>query len=379
MKKIAKRVKLSVKRTNTLDEKICIAYNIFMSIILAFLLLIGDSTPITEKILLAGLYLTFPEKILQSQTETNSTVFEQQNFSNSENSSQVSSVTNSSVPKDVQMLMKNAEKKYADSPKDGLIIESDYSKQNATSEFNGIYLRNTTLNHKVNISDYVNKKVYASVDVSQPTVLIYHTHSTETYELLDRGYYTKARSSLSQDKKENMIRVGEEICKVLEKNGYKTIHDKTVYDEEYNGAYNRSFEGVKNTLKNNPSIQIVLDIHRGTIYQKDGSRIKTVTEIDGKKIAQIQIISGCEDGNVTDFPNWEKNFAFAVKLQKQLADTNSKLVRPLLLCSRKYNMHLMPCALQIEIGTDANTLLEAVYSAEFFAESLSQLLKEYEI
>ncbi|MBO5333160.1 MAG: stage II sporulation protein P [Clostridia bacterium] len=379
MKKFAKRVKLSVKRTNTLDEKICIAYNIFMSIILAFLLLIGDSTPITEKILLAGLYLTFPEKILQSQTETNSTVFEQQNFSNSENSSQVSSVTNSSVPKDVQMLMKNAEKKYADSPKDGLIIESDYSKQNATSEFNGIYLRNTTLNHKVNISDYVNKKVYASVDVSQPTVLIYHTHSTETYELLDRGYYTKARSSLSQDKKENMIRVGKEICKVLEKNGYKTIHDKTVYDEEYNGAYNRSFEGVKNTLKNNPSIQIVLDIHRGTIYQKDGSRIKTVTEIDGKKIAQIQIISGCEDGNVTDFPNWEKNFAFAVKLQKQLADTNSKLVRPLLLCSRKYNMHLMPCALQIEIGTDANTLLEAVYSAEFFAESLSQLLKEYEI
>ena len=53
-------------------------------------------------------------------------------------------------------------------------------------------------------------------------------------------------------------------------------------------------------------------------------------------------------------------------------------IRPLLLCSRKYNMHLMPCALQIEIGTDANTLLEAVYSAELFAESLSQLLKEYE-
>jgi hypothetical protein len=105
---------------------------------------------------------------------------------------------------------------------------------------------------------------------------------------------------------------------------------------------------------------------------------EATAEIDGKKIAQIQIISGCEDGNVTDFPNWEKNFAFAVKLQKQLSDSNSKLVRPLLLCSRKYNMHLMPCALQIEIGTDANTLLEAVYSAELFAESLSKLLKEYE-
>lgn len=371
-------MKLLIKRTNTSDEKIFVAYNLTISILLSLLLVLGNGTPITEKLLLAGLYLTFPEKIFQSQTDTKINISEQQNYSNSENASQVSTVTNSSIPKDIQMLIDIAEKKYAKSSNDGAIVECDYSKQNATSEFNGIYLRNTTLNHKVNISDYVNKKVYASIDVTQPTVLIYHTHSTETYELLDRGYYTKERSSLSGDTKENMIRVGEEICRVLEKNGYKTIHDKTVYDEEYSGAYNRSFEGVKNILKSNPSIQIVLDIHRGTIYQKDGSKIKTVTEINGKKIAQIQIISGCEDGNVTDFPNWEKNFAFAVKLQKQLSDSNSKLVRPLLLCSRKYNMHLMPCALQIEIGTDANTLLEAVYSAELFAESLSQLLKEYE-
>lgn len=368
-----------IKRTNTSNEKIFVVYDLIISILLSLLLVLGSGTPITEKLLLAGLYLTFPDKILQSQTETKNNALEQQNYSNSENATEVSTVTNSSIPKDIQLLMNTAEKKYAGSSKDGVIIESDYSKQNATSEFNGIYLRNTTLNHKVNISDYVNKKVYASVDVNQPTVLIYHTHSTETYELLDRGYYTKERSSLSEDAKENMIRVGEEVCKVLEKNGYKTIHDKTVYDEEYSGAYNRSFEGVKNILKNNPSIQIVLDIHRGTIYQKDGSRIKPVTEIGDKKIAQIQIISGCEDGNVTDFPNWEKNFAFAVKLQKHLTDSNPKLVRPLLLCSRKYNMHLMPCALQIEIGTDANTLLEAVYSAELFAESLSQLLKEYEI
>ena len=368
-----------MKRTNTSDEKICIAYNIIISILLTLLLVLGSGTPITEKLLSIGMYLVFPEKIFQSKTETNTNITEQQNYSNSENTSQVATITNSSIPNDIQMLINIAEKKYANSSNDGVIIESDYSKQNATSEFNGIYLRNTTLNHRVNISDYVNKKVYASVDADQPAVLIYHTHSTETYELLDRGYYTKERSSLSEDTKENMIRVGEEICRVLEKNGYKTIHDKTVYDEEYNGAYNRSFEGVKNILKNNPSIQIVLDVHRGTIYQKDGSRIKTVTEINGKKTAQIQIISGCEDGNVTDFPNWEKNFAFAVKLQKHLADSNSKLARPLLLCSRKYNMNLMPCALQIEIGTDANTLLEAVYSAELFAESLSQLLKEYEI
>lgn len=372
-------MRLLTKGTNISDGKICVAYNFFVSILLAFLLVIENGTPLTEKVLLTGLYLAFPEKILQSTTDINSNMLDQQNINNSEIITQVSNTTNSSIPNDIQALVTAAKERYAQSSNDGVIIERDYSQQNATSEFNGVYLRNTTLNHKINISDYINKKVYASVDVSQPVVLIYHTHSTETYELLDRGYYTKERSSLSTDTRENMVRVGEEICKVLERNGYKTIHDKTVYDEEYSGAYNRSFEGVKNILKDNPSIQVVLDIHRGTIYQKDGSRIKTVTEIDGKKMAQIQVISGCEDGIVTDFPNWEKNLTFALNLQKYLAENNSKLVRPLLLCSRKYNMNLMPCALQIEIGTDANTLLEAVYSAELFAESLSLLLKGYEI
>ena len=90
------------------------------------------------------------------------------------------------------------------------------------------------------------------------------------------------------------------------------------------------------------------------------------------------IISGCEDGNVTDFPNWEKNLSFAVQMQIKLKNDNPQLVRRLMICSRKYNMHLTPCSLLIEIGTDANTLSEAVYSAELFAKSLSQFLKEYE-
>lgn len=339
-----------------------------------------DNVPFAEKLLSASFSLTFPESVFKEHfyyVKDEETGDVQQNLNSTVNSTQVSTVIDSAIPQDIYNLIKNAESKYANFSNDGKIVEMNYCRQNATSEFNGILLRNTTLNHKVNISDYINKKVYASVDVTQPTVLIYHTHSSETYELLDRGYYSKERSSISDNPKENMIRVGEEICRILEENGYKTIHDKTVYDKEYNGAYNRSFEGVKRILKENPSIQVVLDVHRGTIYQKDGSRIKTVKKINDKKIAQIQIISGCEDGNVTDFPNWEKNFTFALNLQKKITDNNAELVRPLLLCSRKYNMNLMPCALQIEIGTDANTLLEAVYSARLFAESLSELLKEY--
>lgn len=290
-----------------------------------------------------------------------------------------SSVAVSETPPDILRLINEAEIKYKNSSNDGKIIEADYSKKNATAEFDGIYIRNTTKSHPVNIEEYLGKKVWANIMGDGPEVLIYHTHTTEAYELLDRGFYTNERSSRSENSAENMVRVGEEICKTLEKNGYKTIHDKTVYDTKYSGAYDRSRENVLKILKENPSVQIIIDVHRDAVYQKDGSRIKTVTEINGRKAAQIMIISGCEDGNVTKFPNWERNLAFALNLQKQLSKDNESLVRPLMFCGRKYNMDLMPCAVSAEFGTDANTLSEAVYSAELFGESLSKLLKEYEV
>lgn len=301
-----------------------------------------------------------------------------------ENETPQSQTVNSSivftVSSDIKKLVNEAEKKYKNSSNDGAISAEDYSIKNATAEYNGIYLRNTTQEHnEIDIAHYLNKRVQASVDKDKPSVLIYHTHTSETYELLDRDFYTNERSTRSENSAENMIRVGEEICKALENNGYKTIHDKTVYDESVSGAYDRARENVSKILKENPSIQIVLDVHRDSIYLKDGTRVKTVSQINGEKVAQIMITTGCEDGNVTDFPNWEKNLTFALNLQQSLVREAPSLMRPLTLAGRKYNMDLVPCALHIEIGTDANTLTEAVNSANIFGEALSTLLKGYEI
>ena len=283
------------------------------------------------------------------------------------------------TPEDIKKIMKSVKDDYEKLSCDGKILSYDYSKHNATAEYDGIYLRNTTKSYSVDIGKMLNKKVYASISQDAPAVLIYHTHSSESYELLEREYYAISRSSRSADCNQNVIRVGRAIKKTLEEKGFKVIHDETIYDEALNGAYDRSRERVTEILKENPSIQIVLDIHRDAIYMKDETRIKTVTEIDGQKAAQIMITTGCEDGNVTDFPNWEKNLTFALNLQKALVDDNPTLMRPLVFTGRKYNMDLLPCALHIEIGTDANTLEEAVYSAELFSQSLSELLKEYVI
>lgn len=366
------------KRTNNYDKFFEYVFLSVLPVLLTISLLFGGVEKSLERMLYTGTILANPEMLFQKKDNLtqNDSVQEMAVSEKVDNKTDLSIIT-SSVPKDIAVLMEQAEITYADSSNDGKIIEKDYSTQNATSEYNGLYVRNTTLEHEIDISKYLKRQVYANIDKDEPSVLIYHTHTTETYELLDRGFYTKQRSSRSENSKENMVRVGEEICRVLEKNGYKVIHDKNVYDKEYNGAYDRSCEAISKVLKDNPSIQIVLDIHRDAIYQKDGSRIKPVTEIDGKKAAQIMLISGCEDGNVTNFPNWEKNLSFAVQLQNKLKNDNQKLVRPLMFCSRKYNMHLTPCSLVVEIGTDANTLAEAVYSAELFAKSLSVFLEEY--
>lgn len=383
-KKYCRRIDVLNKRTNLGEKVFEYIIKSVIPIMLAVVMLSSGIKPTLSGLLTATAYMIYPENALQylktEITDTNGVAEElsNENIKAENTKSQIASATvKSEIPEDIQSLIDEAEKKYADSSNDGEIIEADYSSQNATAEYDGIYIRNTTLNHTVNIEEYLNKKVQATVTADKPTVLIYHTHTTETYELLDREFYTNARSTRSENSAENMVRIGEEICKVLEENGYKTIHDKTVYDEQLSGAYERSREKVSQILKDNPSIQIVLDIHRDSIYQKDGSKIKTVTEINGRKAAQIMLISGCEDGNVTDFPNWQKNLTFAVKLQKQLTADNTTLARPLMFCSRKYNMDLVPCALSVEIGTDANTLSEAAYSAQLFAHSLSQFLKEY--
>lgn len=359
--------------------------NILPVIIALVLVFSGGFQSTANRILYISSALTFPFEHFISNREKNTDERETEQPSHitganlGAESIPSASYKISSVPDDIKKLTDNAEKQYADSSNDGKILEVDYSAQNATSEYNGIYIRNTTKSQSVDIKSYLQKKVSANINKDEPSVLIYHTHACETYELLDRGFYTNSRSTRSENPQENMIRIGEEICQILTENGYKVIHDKTVYDTQYNGAYERSRENVSKTLKENPSIQIVLDIHRDSIYQKDGTRIKPVCVINGEKTAQIKVISGCEDGNVTDFPNWEKNLVFALALQQKLVAQNPELMQPLLFCGRKYNMDLTTCALQIEIGSDANTLTESIYAARLFAMSLSDLMKDYEV
>ena len=177
-----------------------------------------------------------------------------------------------------------------------------------------------------------------------------------------------------------MVRVGKAIVEEIEKQGYKVIHVTDIYDNPYTGAYSRSREAIEAYLERYPSVQITLDVHRDAIQNNSGVKTKPVATVNGKKAAQIMLVTGCqEEGNgITDLPEWEKNLTFALKLQQSMESNFAGLTRPVFFCDRSYNMGLTPLSLLVEVGSDANTLDEAVYSGKMVGRALAYILEEYE-
>ncbi|MDE6132770.1 MAG: stage II sporulation protein P [Oscillospiraceae bacterium] len=206
----------------------------------------------------------------------------------------------------------------------------------------------------------------------EPQVLIMHTHATESYEPYERDFYDSSFNSRTTDPNMNMAAVGDAIAEQLEAAGIAVLHDTTMHDyPSYNDSYDRSRKTVQNILAENPSIKIVLDIHRDAIERESGERIAPVAEINGKNAAQIMIISGCDDGTM-DMPNYLKNFRFASLLQQQLESDYQGLTRPILFDYRKYNQDLTTGSILIEVGGHANSVDQAVYSGELIGKSLAK-------
>lgn len=283
------------------------------------------------------------------------------------------------TPDDIAKLVKAAQEKSGSLSKDGKISEYKYGKANATDVYENIWVNNKTAEHDIDIAAELKKEVDLKIEKkSDPVVLIYHTHTTEGYQTLDLGWYSNSVVTRSKDPATNMVRVGDEIAEQLEKAGIGVIHDTTIYDTTYSGAYYRSEDQIEKYMEKYPSLQVLLDIHRDAIKNSDtGVMTKPTAEINGKKAAQIMIVSGCEDGGVTGFPDWEYNLRFALNLQKECEDKYPGLVRPLFFCSRQYNMHKSHCSLLIEMGSDANTLDEAAYSGRLLGDALASLLERY--
>lgn len=255
------------------------------------------------------------------------------------------------------------------------IIETLYS--DGEFGFNNFFVKNST-GVSLDIEKYLNAPLGFEFENSNKVqVLIVHTHTSESYMTYDAGYYHESFYPRSKDNSRNMVRVGEAIAESLRRNGIGVVHAEEMHDSpQYTGAYTRSYDTIMKYMEEYPDIKVVLDIHRDSISHGDqGGKVKPTFTYNGNKAAQIMIMAGCDPDGSKDFPFWEENLSFALKLQNTAEEMYPGMTRPLYFGNFAYNMNVNNGSLLIEIGTDANTLSEAVYTGELLGNVLTRVLQ----
>jgi stage II sporulation protein P len=199
----------------------------------------------------------------------------------------------------------------------------------------------------------------------KPQILIFHTHSEEDF--------IDSRPGVEDD---TVVGMGTLLAKTLrEQYDYNVIHDKTYYDvlKGYNMSYSQAEAGLTKKLNENPSIEVVIDVHRNSGKEK-------IVSINGKETAQIEMFNGLcrdHDGPMTDLvnPYLQDNLAFSLQLQLKSLAMYPGLFNKNYLKAYRYNMHFRPKSLLVELGTEYNTVGQAKNAIVLFAQVLDAVLK----
>ena len=226
----------------------------------------------------------------------------------------------------------------------------------------------TTINSsQLNADALLGKDLRLSHDASTPQILIYHTHSQEGYA-----------DSVEGDASTTVVGVGDYLTKLLtEQYGFSVIHHKGEYDVgDRDHAYSKAGPALEQLLAENPSIEVVIDLHR------DGVREDTrlVTTMNGTQMAQIMFFNGLSRTTSTgdiDYlynPNLADNLAFSFQMQLKAAEYYPGFTRRIYLKGYRYNMHYCPKTLLIEVGAQTNTVQEAMNAMVPLADVLNKVL-----
>ena len=200
----------------------------------------------------------------------------------------------------------------------------------------------------------------------EPTVLIVHTHTTESYTRVDEPY-TESAAWRTADEAYNMVAIGEIVKHILEENGIPVIHDRELHDyPSYNGSYTRTRRVIQDYVNQYPSIQLVLDLHRDAAGE-GSNQMRTSATVDGEPSAQLMLVMG------TNYDSYPENLSLALKLHAQLEQQCPGITRPLQLRAARFNQDLCPGSLLVEVGAAGNTHPEARRAAEQLAEAIVAL------
>lgn len=231
----------------------------------------------------------------------------------------------------------------------------------------GLSIKNTS-GYDIDIASVLSAGCPIRLETGKPQILIIHTHSSEAYSPAGLDKYDDLGTNRTLDQNLNVIRIGKELAKIFEDCGLNVIHDTQVFDyPSYTGSYNRSCEAVEKYLADYPSIKIVIDLHRDALCS-DTVTYKTTATEQGVCASQVMLFVG-SDASGLEHPNWRQNLSLALYLQNAVCQSYPSLMRPITLTKYRYNQHLSPGSMIIEVGSNGNTLQEALAAIRLFGNA----------
>lgn len=204
-------------------------------------------------------------------------------------------------------------------------------------------------------------------DNSDVQILVYHTHSQEAY--ID---------SIPGDSSTSIVGVGEHLCDILRTQyGFNVLHHTGEYDvESRDNAYSNAMAGLDKVLAENPSIEVMIDLHR----DQTNPDTKLVTTIQDRPTARFMFFNGlCYTralGTLKNLPNpyVQDNLSFAFQMQLAAEEYYPGLTRRIYLKGYRYNLHYRPKSVLIELGSQTNTLEEAMNACDPMAHIIAMIL-----
>lgn len=238
--------------------------------------------------------------------------------------------------------------------------------ENANVQYGKVKIKNQTT---YNLTEDI---LNPNIKIDNKNILIFHTHSCESYTPSEKYQYSQTGNYRTTDKNYSVIRVGNELENYLKQYNINVIHDTSYHDyPSYTGSYTRSLQTVENILKTNQS-DIIIDLHRDAV----GSRpdYAPTVKIGEDYAAQIMFVIGTNEGGLWH-PNWQQNLKFAIRVQQKAEEMYPGLFKPIMLTKSRYNQHTGKYANIMEIGSTGNTLDQCLNSMKYLSAVLNEILK----
>ena len=230
---------------------------------------------------------------------------------------------------------------------------------------------NSVCGYDADLPALLEKPLTWDLSRQEPTVLILHTHGSESYTKTEDYQETSAYRTL--DSGYNVVSIGAELVKILEAAGIGVIHDTTLHDyPSYSSSYSHARDAIRGYLETYPSVELVLDIHRDSVEDSSGAQMRFTAQKDGQSVAQLMMVVGT-DANGLSHPEWPENMALAVKLHAQLEKSCPGICRAISFRKQRFNQDLSTGAMLIEVGSAGNTREEALGAAKILGQAIIDL------